>query len=135
MTVRSKCSRRSRRMQAVLVMTVLVCACAVVFGDPQPKPSEVESRDPVARGRQFAEIICSVCHVVAPNQPVPLKVEARAPAFAQIANRPAVTKASLRKFILTIHWDETAHAAGMPGLTLTREQADDLVAYILSLRR
>jgi mono/diheme cytochrome c family protein len=76
--------------------------------------------DPGA-GRRFAETHCTGCHQA--GEP-----EARAPGFAAIAQMPSTTSLSLRAFLLTSH-------PTMPNIRLTPEEVDDVVAYILSLKR
>jgi len=55
-----------------------------------------------------------------------LKVD-NAPDFPTIANIPTTTALSLNVFFQTSH-------KNMPDFHLTRTQADDLIAYILSLK-
>ena len=79
-----------------------------------------EAGDPVA-GQRFAEATCMTCH--GPNEG-----PKRAPAFAAIAAMPSTTALSLRVFLQSPH-------PSMPNLILSQTERDDLVAYILSLRR
>ncbi|HET6519933.1 MAG TPA: cytochrome c [Geminicoccaceae bacterium] len=82
--------------------------------------------DPVA-GQDLAERWCAECHQIA-GEPPEAVFEGEPPAFAAVADDPAVTEIALRAFLQTPH-------ANMPNIMLTREQTDDIVAYILSLRR
>lgn len=77
-------------------------------------------------GRNLARRICSDCHVTAPDQARPMI--GGAPAFQAIARAPATTALSLRVFLQSPH-------RNMPNLILTPTETDDLVSYILSLRR
>lgn len=79
--------------------------------------------DPVA-GQRLAEDVCSACHVIAPDQASTTNVDA--PVFADLAKMPRVTALSLRVFLQTPH-------DVMPDLHLGRDEADDIIAYILSL--
>ena len=81
--------------------------------------------DPV-RGRAFADRWCIACHEVAPEVREPSGVEA--PTFQQAADDPAVTEAALRAFFQTPHQN-------MPDVQPTPQEKDDLIAYILSLKR
>jgi mono/diheme cytochrome c family protein len=81
--------------------------------------------DPAA-GRAFALQVCASCHVVAEDQSAPRS--RKAPGFAAIANTRAMTSNALHAFLATPH-------PTMPNLILTPEQTDDVVAYILSLKR
>jgi hypothetical protein len=49
------------------------------------------------------------------------------PAFPAVARMPSTTALSLRVFLQTPH-------ARMPNLHLSRDETDDVIAYILSLR-
>ncbi|WP_198373396.1 c-type cytochrome [Roseomonas rosulenta] len=86
----------------------------------QPEPGDARS------GQRLAATWCANCHQVAPGGPGP-STDAAA-SFAAIAAMPATTSMSLRVFLQSPH-------ANMPDYRLTREQLDDLVAYLLSLRR
>jgi mono/diheme cytochrome c family protein len=79
-----------------------------------------EAGDPVA-GLRLAEASCMLCHA-------PTDGPKRAPAFAAIAATPSTTALSLRVFLQSSH-------PPMPNLMLSQTERDDLVAYILSLRR
>lgn len=86
----------------------------------QPEPGDVRA------GRGLAANWCANCHRIAPGGPGPV-TDVAAP-FATIAAMPSTTSMSLRVFLQSPH-------AGMPDYRLTREQLDDVVAYLLSLRR
>lgn len=77
-------------------------------------------------GRNLALRICSDCHVVAEGQARP--ATDGAPAFTTVARDPAATPLSLRVFLQTSH-------KNMPNLILSPSEIDDLVSYILSLKR
>ena len=81
--------------------------------------------DPTA-GRRLAENVCSACHVIAPGQASTADVDA--PAFSDLASKPRVTALSLRVFLQTPH-------ERMPDLRLDPEETDNVIAYILSLKR
>jgi mono/diheme cytochrome c family protein len=81
--------------------------------------------DPV-RGRAIADRWCIACHEVAPGVREPSLVEA--PTFQQAADDPAVTETALRAFFQTPHHN-------MPDVRPTPQEKDDLIAYILSLKR
>ena len=79
-----------------------------------------------AAGRQLAEAWCSNCHIVSVGQQ--RGTSTGAPTFAAIAAQKAITPMALRAFLQTPH-------QRMPDLHLTRNEIDDVSAYILSLRR
>jgi mono/diheme cytochrome c family protein len=104
------------RSAALLGVMAVVAAPALA----QPEPGDARA------GQRLAAAWCANCHQVAPGGPGP-STDA-APAFAGIAAMPSTTSMSLRVFLQSPH-------ASMPDYRLTREQLDDLVAYLLSLRR
>jgi mono/diheme cytochrome c family protein len=78
----------------------------------------------VAGGEQLARRWCSACHLVAPNQQTPVS---EAPPFAAIARRPDFNPASIAFFLLDPH-------PKMPDMGLSRAAAENLAAYIASLK-
>ena len=76
-------------------------------------------------GQKLATNWCSECHAVAPGQRSP---NPAAPRFVDVAKDPAVTENALRTFLRTPH-------AKMPSIILNQDQLDDVVSYILSLKR
>ena len=81
------------------------------------------SRGNVESGRRYAIAWCSGCHSVVPNT-----VGIFAADFAEVAKLPSTTALSLKVFLQTSH-------RSMPNFILQPEEANDIVAYILSLRR
>jgi mono/diheme cytochrome c family protein len=79
--------------------------------------------DPAA-GRRLAEAWCSECHAIAPYSAGERK---RGPDFIDVAKRPKTTPLSLNVFLRSNH-------DNMPNLILKRDEADDIVAYILTLK-
>lgn len=78
--------------------------------------------DPVA-GRRLAEAWCMECHAIGAKTVQGIRP---GPDFASVANRPSTTPLSLNVFLRSSH-------DNMPNFILTRGQADDIVAYILTL--
>jgi mono/diheme cytochrome c family protein len=78
----------------------------------------------VANGARIARRWCAECHVVADDQK---RGSADVPSFQEIARKPAFTVDRLAFFLLDPH-------PKMPNLSLTRSEAQDLAAYIGSLR-
>jgi mono/diheme cytochrome c family protein len=81
--------------------------------------------DPVA-GHVLASEVCATCHVVSARQANDPGVGA--PSFLEFAGDPAVTEMSLHAFLQTPH-------ATMPNLMLTPEETDDIISYLLTLKR
>jgi cytochrome c len=80
-----------------------------------------------AEGKKLAIKICSNCHVVGDgNKP---KGSADAiPSFPAMANNPKYNENRLRAWLFDPH-------PPMPNIQLTKTETDDIVAYILSLRK
>jgi cytochrome c len=74
-------------------------------------------------GRRLANYWCTGCHAVEPKTEGILAAD-----FEEIANVPSTTEMSLKVFLRSSH-------KSMPNFILQPEEADDIVAYILSLRR
>jgi mono/diheme cytochrome c family protein len=79
----------------------------------------------VSEGHRLAESWCKACHVIDMKTAGTANT---APDFAAIANQPSTTELSLKVFLGSNH-------RNMPNLILRPEQADNLVSYILSLKR
>lgn len=77
-------------------------------------------------GSTYAEKICAECHAVragartSPND--------RAPAFQSVAESRGMSEMALRA------WFQTPHPS-MPNLVIRDKEADNVIAYILSLKR
>jgi mono/diheme cytochrome c family protein len=105
-------------MHRPALIAILAIAAAPVLAQPEPGDATA--------GLRLAATWCANCHQVAPGRLGP-STDA-APTFAAIAAMPSTTSMSLRVFLQTPH-------VNMPDYRLTREQLDDIVAYLLSLRR
>jgi mono/diheme cytochrome c family protein len=114
-------------------IAVSASVLAVVAGAAQ---ADQRSQAGLARGEHIARTVCSACHYVADNQEFPPLMNPPAPAFKEIANRPATTAAGVRHFVTTTHWD-TPHSLPlkMPDLMLMPGDANDVARYLLSLRK
>ncbi|MBS0521701.1 MAG: cytochrome C [Proteobacteria bacterium] len=79
----------------------------------------------VVNGEALAKRWCSSCHIVTATA---TKGEANGlPSFPMLAASPKTTEASLRHAMTATH-------SRMPDLSLTKQEQDNLIAYILSLR-
>jgi hypothetical protein len=76
-------------------------------------------------GRQVAIELCSPCHQVAEGRPQPGQNVA---SFFAIANLPSTTALSLKVFLRSNH-------KGMPNLIISEPDSENLIDYILSLKR
>jgi mono/diheme cytochrome c family protein len=79
----------------------------------------------VTAGRELGLKWCSECHLVAREQPKP--PSDAAPSWYSIAKDPATTEGGLHAFFATPHKE-------MPNIMLSRQETDEIVAYILSLK-
>jgi len=79
----------------------------------------------ISAGRKLALQWCAECHLVEKGQ-AQAPVDG-VPTFFSIADQPSTTEMGLRAFLTTPH-------GKMPDIMLSREQIDDIVAYILSLK-
>jgi len=75
-------------------------------------------------GGTLAQQFCSQCHAVQKEQL--RSPNSRAPTFLQLATTPGMTSAALSVALTTPH-------AGMPMFSLTAEQREDVIVYILGL--
>jgi hypothetical protein len=106
--------------------SVVAAAIAIVSGLPAVA-QDSSGPDPVGSGRAFVMKTCSECHVVVPRQfMAPRDTAARD--FVDIANDPNTTAMGLLVFLHTPH-------ASMPNLVLTNQESNDVIAYIMSLRK
>lgn len=96
-------------LSAAIVMLSAYAAAQVAEGD-------------VAAGRRLVQARCSGCHSVEPGK------AGVGPNFSGVAQMPSTTSLSLRAFLLTPH-------PTMPNYRLTPAEIDDIVAFLLSLRR
>ncbi|MGH6925993.1 MAG: c-type cytochrome [Propylenella sp.] len=75
-------------------------------------------------GKALAERWCASCHLVAPEQ---TSATTEAPPFASVAERSAEEIGALAAFLADPH-------PPMPQMSLTRQEIQDLLAYIASLK-
>jgi mono/diheme cytochrome c family protein len=106
-------------MRRVFWITAFACCGMEAFAQ---EPGDI------AAGHQFAHQWCSECHQIdATRGRADLDAE-EAPSFVEVANDPSTTPLSLRVFFQSNH-------ENMPNLHISPSQADDLAAYILSLKQ
>ncbi|HZQ14804.1 MAG TPA: cytochrome c [Pseudolabrys sp.] len=77
-----------------------------------------------ANGKKLAERWCAACHIVSPQQ---RNGTTQAPPFSEIAKRPHIDAPMVAFFLMNPH-------PRMPDMSLTRTEAADLAAYIVSLK-
>lgn len=105
---------------------------AALLAAPLPLFAQPLTGDPKS-GRQIATVQCSSCHQVLPrlfperNDPPGADTDGP-PSFQSIADLPSTTGLSLNVFLHSNH-------RNMPNLILSPADSDDLIAYILSLKK
>jgi mono/diheme cytochrome c family protein len=105
---------------AVLILLVAIrLHVAAAQTLPQNLPGDATS------GLRLAQAWCADCHSVRPKTALQENVAAD---FGEIANLRSATALSLHAFLRTNH-----HS--MPNFVLEPRDAEDIVAYILSLKR
>ncbi len=88
-------------------------------------PAAAQETANLSAGRDLALQVCAECHAVMPEEG--LSPNAASPTFKAIANSPGISRIAL------LTWFQTPHKT-MPNLVLKAEDADNLAAYIISLR-
>jgi cytochrome c len=78
-----------------------------------------------AAGRRIATELCGDCHEVRAPFPAFYRYP---PTFEEIAKGPSTTRLALKVFLQSNH-------TIMPNFIVSRSDADDIIAYILSLKR
>jgi hypothetical protein len=62
--------------------------------------------------------------------------EVRIPTFMEIASRPKMSKEFLHQFIRSTHWDPSlAPTTIMPPPLISKEEVEEIIAYILTLKK
>lgn len=102
---------------------MLSAALGVILAKLLPLSAR-SSRGNAESGRLYAVNRCTLCHSVEPKTD---GTGQYAPDFTVIARRRATTTRSLKEYIRSDH-------ALMPNFLLSPTGADDIVAYILSLK-
>jgi mono/diheme cytochrome c family protein len=105
--------------RSIKIFKIFSCAAALLT---QP-PAALAAGD-AAAGKVIAEQWCSSCHVVTPEQKT---ASTEAPPFATIAARHADSMDALAAFLADPH-------PPMPQMSLARQEIQDLLAYIGSLK-
>ena len=104
-------------MRAMSVVSAAVLAAMSSFASAQ------DLRGNIASGRDLAGHWCGSCHQIKGGPPARAGVST----FEQVARLPSTTALSLRVFLRTSHAD-------MPNIQIGDADADDLIAYILTLK-
>jgi len=101
---------------------LLTAACGTM---PAPEPRVAAAAQPAPPA--FVEAACGGCHAVDPPY---LSPNPQAPSFESVANRPGVTKATIRAWLVNAHNYPEAM-----DFDLNRERVDEIADYMITLRR
>jgi mono/diheme cytochrome c family protein len=114
----------SQSAQTMHLKTIRPCFAigAIVLSAAATQAAQIGS---VEEGLTIARERCAACHLVVKEDG--RSINEKAPTFARIANTPGMTPAALRSAFNTSH--DT-----MPNLIIKDDDADSIIAYILSLR-
>jgi mono/diheme cytochrome c family protein len=104
---------------------ILSCVAAAALSAAQPAAHAQPLEGNPLSGRQIATTLCSSCHRVLP---MTLPDKGDPPSFQSIADLPSTTGLSLKVFLRSSH-------RNMPNLILSEAESDDVIAYILSLKK
>jgi mono/diheme cytochrome c family protein len=107
-------SGRGLPMTRVHLAVMLLAAVAATSAHAADAPN----------GERLARRWCATCHVVSGDQ---RQANVDAPAFAAIARHPSFTPERVVAFLFGSH-------PQMPNMALGRREAEDIAAYIASLR-
>ena len=108
--------RRESRNRLAILAPLLVATASLL------RPGVALAADP-ADGLRLARHWCTSCHLVEPG----VKTSDAAPPFPAIGRDPTSTPEKLHAWLANPH-------PPMPNLTLSRQQEDDIIAYILSFK-
>jgi cytochrome c len=96
---------------------------------------KLQTSDPeILAGYRIAQDVCKTCHVIHPDQNRRPILRLPGPDFAEIANRPGLTRDSLSSLIASQNWDMRSLPVRMPKQALSKRSTVRVAAYILSLR-
>lgn len=103
---------------ALAPVAILATACQTMSdartAEPPPPPA-------------FVEAACGGCHAV---EPPFLSPNPRAPTFEAVANRPGVTKATIRAWLVNAH-----NYPEQMDFDLERDHVDQVTDYVITLKR
>ena len=105
--------------------SVMRISAAIVWSIVLTSQAVAQESGNVKKGAALAQSTCAQCHAVRSGQsrsPNPM-----APSFTSVASWPGMTDRALRV------WLQSSHPT-MPNFILTRDERNDVVAYILSLK-
>ena len=107
-----------------MCLRIILFSFAIVTIIVSAPPAQAEQVGSAEQGLTIARERCGSCHLVVKEDG--RSTNEKAPTFARIANTPGMSSPALRTL-------NTSHSS-MPNLIIKDEDADSIIAYILSLR-
>ena len=104
----------------------LLALTAILAGAAAPHTALAQELGDAGKGLTYASQVCAQCHALRRGDlysPMP-----KAPAFEEIANTSGVTGISLAASLHSVHENK-------PNFVLSEGDRDNIIAYILSLKR
>jgi mono/diheme cytochrome c family protein len=108
----------------IRIVLAVVIALAALFLIRMHNAGGAQSSS-AAAGHRLAEAWCKECHAI---EAATIGAARPGPDFVMVANQLSTTALSLRVFLQTSH-------RSMPNLILKPDETDNLINYILSLKR
>ena len=118
------------RLSGICLIAISLTACS--DGPPQEPGPKIQESEPAAgprlmgvpsKGRRVAEKWCINCHVTSSEKTAGSDA---APTWASIAADPDMTDTYIKSFLTNTHGQ-------MQGISLSRQQINDVIAYIRTL--
>lgn len=114
-----------KKIRLEMCLRIILFSFAIVTIIVSAPPAQAEQIGSAEQGLTIARERCGSCHLVVKEDG--RSTNEKAPTFARIANTPGMSSAALRSALNTSH-------SSMPNLIIKDEDADSIIAYILSLR-
>lgn len=114
-------------MRPLIAITTLAPAALLSACQTTPQPTASASQPEQASPPVFVEAACGGCHAV---EPPFLSPNPRAPSFEAVANRPGVTRATVRAWLVNAH-----NYPEVMDFDLNRDHVDAVSDYMITLRR
>ena len=89
-------------------------------------PLHAQENGDASKGFTYAREVCAECHAIGRGEKS--SPDPKAPSFEDIANSSGVTGISLAAMLHAVH-------ENMPGFAMALDERDNIIAYILSLKR
>jgi mono/diheme cytochrome c family protein len=113
----------SRRLRGLALLAAFIAPALTTLAPIRAQDVGQAIGGNIRSGRALARAWCAQCHRIEPG-----RYGIFAADFGEVANLPSTTALSLRVFLQSSHKE-------MPNVTLKPAEVDDIVAYILSLKR